>query len=117
MEAFVTASAYFTGSHALKDHPYCGRDCGHEWKVEVTVTGEELPEHYGMPVDDVTLEAMLDEAIIEISGKDIDKMIKPARSSPIGLAHWFLARFAGRYVVTEVTVWRGNHLSATLRAP
>jgi 6-pyruvoyl-tetrahydropterin synthase len=117
MESFVRARSYIHGKHTLKNHPVCGRECGHFWEIEVIVTGDEEQERHQMPVDEVKLLAELKSISEELSGKDIDKMIKPATSSPIGIAHWYHERLASRYDVREVVVWRDPDLSAILRAP
>ena len=116
METFVTATAVFWGSHTLKDHPICGRDCGHTWTVEMTITGDEDEEFHGFPEDEGKFLDELEQSAAELNGKDIDKMVKPAFSSPVGIAHWFYERFAIRYKVVEVTVWHSNFLRASLRA-
>lgn len=47
----LTIIAEFEAAHQLPDYPgKCCRLHGHNWKVEVTVTGEEL-NHLGMVMD------------------------------------------------------------------
>lgn len=116
METLISATAVFWGSHTLKDHPVCGRECGHTWRVTITVTGDEEEEHFGAPVDDARLLSDLEDSARELIGKDIDKMVKPSFSSPVGLCHWFYERYAIKYDITEVTVWHSENLKATLRA-
>ncbi len=117
MQAFVHASRHFYGSHRLKGHPSCDKECGHAWGVRVTVTGEETVDRWGMPVDDEQLVIDLESLCRELRGKDIDAMIAPSVSSLIGIAHWFDARLSHTYDVTEVAVWNEELLSATLRKP
>lgn len=117
MESFVRARSHFHGKHTLKNHPVCGRDCGHFWEIEVLISGEEEEERHQMPIDEGKLITELEGIQAELNGKDISKMIKPAVSSPMGIAHWYYERLASRYDVREVVVWRDLDLNATLRAP
>lgn len=117
MESFVRARTHFNGRHTLRNHRSCARDCGHRWEVEVFVAGDEDPDLHQMPVDEWRLITDLEDIQAELEGKDIDKMITPAVSSPIGIAHWYYERLASRYDVREVNVWVAPDLSATLRAP
>jgi 6-pyruvoyl-tetrahydropterin synthase len=116
METYITASAVFWGRHTLKNHPQCDRDCGHTWNFSITVTGDEDQEFHGSPVDDTKFLAVVEETGQELMGKDIDKMVKPSFSSPVGLCHWLYERYAITYKVIEVTVWHSENLKATLKA-
>lgn len=117
MESFIRVSHSFNGRHTLRNHPGCGRDCGHEWKVELLISGSEDPERWQMPVNELRVITTLEDIAKELDGKDIDKMIAPAVSSPMGIAHWYYERLASKYDVREVTVWVYPNLGATLQAP
>jgi 6-pyruvoyl-tetrahydropterin synthase len=118
MESLISVRSYFHGSHSLKDHPECGWDCGHTWNVEILVAGEENHERFSMPVDEAKLQAELHSIKRELSGKDIDKLIKPSVSSIMGIAHWYYERLASRYDVREVQVWQDNGtVRSILRGP
>ena len=117
MQAFVRVRSSFFGSHTLGNHPECDRDCGHVWNVEVEVFGDEEEERHQMPVDETRLLQDISTYAKELTGKDIDKMIKPSVSSPIGIAHYFYERMANKYEVTEVRVWINPEVGAILRAP
>lgn len=117
METLVRATSTFWGSHTLKNHRNCGRNCGHEWQVAITITGDESVDFHGYPVDELRFHGMLDDTCLELNGKDINKMVKPSVSSDVGLAHWFYERFALKYEVTEVEVWHDLRIRALLRAP
>lgn len=117
METLITASSVFWGRHTLKNHMQCDRDCGHTWTFHITVTGDEDVENHGSPVEDSRFLQEVEDTAQELLGKDIDKMVKPSFSSPVGLCHWLYERFAMKYTVTEVSVWHSENLKATLRAP
>lgn len=118
METQCQVAQNFYGSHKLKNHRTCARNCGHTWTVEITVTGDEDEEQFGFPVDPAKLQGMLLDTAVELNGKDIDKMVKPSQSSLVGLAHWFYERFAHVYQVTEVRVWHDNPtVVAILKGP
>ena len=118
MESFVRATTTFWGSHTLKNHWDCGRDCGHTWSVEVLIAGEEDQDRWQMPVDDRKLEQEMFSISNELRGKKIDKMINPSVSSEMGICHWFYERLALRYDVREVICWHDEpNIQAILRAP
>ena len=117
MESFLRVRSVFHGKHTLRNHPMCARDCGHRWEVELLIAGEEDPDRWQMPVNEYKILTELEEIAKELDGHDIDKMIKPAVSSTIGIAHWYYERLASRYDVREVNVWVAPNLGATLRAP
>ncbi|CVK19693.1 MULTISPECIES: 6-carboxytetrahydropterin synthase QueD [Sporomusa] len=59
----LTIIAEFEAAHQLPDYPgKCRRLHGHNWKVEVTVTGHEL-NHLGMVMDFKDLKAEVNKVI------------------------------------------------------
>lgn len=119
MESYTLVKKRFYGSHQLKGHPRCGNECGHAWTVRITITGDEEPRWFGAVCDETELEQEMDHICrVELAGRDIGAMVKPAISSPMGLCHWFYERLASRFSVTEVEVWFDDEqLGAKLRAP
>jgi 6-pyruvoyl-tetrahydropterin synthase len=115
MESLIRVRTSIHGKHTLKNHPVCGRTCGHIWEIEILASGEEDPDRWQMPVNERRLQTELKDIQEELSGKDIDKMIAPAITSPIGIAHWYYERLSSRYQVKEVVVWLDSELAAVLR--
>jgi 6-pyruvoyl-tetrahydropterin synthase len=118
MDTLIRARSSFWGRHTLKNHPDCGRDCGHTWTVTVTVAGEPDEERWMMPIDERKFDQEMFSIVSELRGKDIDKMVKPSLSTEMGIAQWFYGRLALRYDVREVTCWHDDRkMESILRVP
>ncbi len=69
----LTIRDEFAAAHYLRDYPgACERPHGHNWKVEVSVRGEELNE-IGVLIDFKDLKRFLKEVLDELDHRDLNE--------------------------------------------
>ncbi len=125
-EAFVEES--FAAGHALRNyHGKCENVHGHNYRVRVTVEGEELDEA-GLLVDFSELKHLLREIIEKLDHKFLNDVPPFDKLNPSAenMARYFYQEVAGvlngggraRPIrVAEVTLWETDHAAATYRLP
>ncbi|MBI4744728.1 MAG: 6-carboxytetrahydropterin synthase QueD [Actinobacteria bacterium] len=109
----------FSGAHHLRDYyGKCENIHGHNWKVRVYVTANEL-DSSGMVVDFVELKKVLEEEINRFDHQDINKTAPFDKINPTSenLAKYFFDQVSNRINnervrVSKVMVWETEHSCA-----
>ena len=105
----------FAAAHHLMgyDGP-CARPHGHNYRVQITVTGSKLDEH-GMLMDFGQLKSVCDEIIGQLDHTDLNQHPVFAHSNPSSenLARYIFTQVAERLKrrgvgVSTVTVWESD---------
>ena len=95
-EMLITKSFSFAGAHHLPKHPgKCKNLHGHEWKLEVTISGQ-IDAETGMIIDFSDLKKIVNENVI-------DK-----------LDHSYLNGIIENPTAEEIAIWIWNHLKERL---
>lgn len=114
MEFVGTARAEFSASHIVKDHPSCGRQHGHRWRIEVAIKAGQDPagvEVYGLP----ELQHAVSTIAAEVHLEDVNAMFPASPPTPLGIALAIRERLLLQWRTIEaVTVWADDY-SVTVR--
>lgn len=109
----------FASAHQLREYKgKCEQLHGHNWKVRLTVCGEQL-DAIGMLIDFAELKKMLKELTGRFDHKLINEIPPFDKSNPTSenlaafLAEGMAALLPDAIKVKEVTVWESNRCSAT----
>ena len=115
MDFTGTASASFSASHIVKDHPRCGRLHGHRWRISVTISAGQDPadgELLGMP----ELASAVEGIAREVDREHINDMFLGTTPTPAGVCLTIRERLALHFPhIESVSVWMDEE-GATLRA-
>lgn len=110
-----SASASFSASHVVKDHPRCGRMHGHRWRVEVEISAGQDPatgELMGLPA----LADAVETFCQELDRENVNDMLPGTSATPAGVGLVLRERLALHFVgILSVTVW-ADDVSVTLHA-
>lgn len=119
----LTTIVDFEAAHRLADYPgKCCRLHGHNWRVEVTVAGQEL-DALGMLIDFRELKQEVGRVIDTLDHYYLNE-IEPFRNvSPTAenIARYVFRELSGRLVpdrgvtVCQVKVWESPHSAAVYR--
>jgi 6-pyruvoyltetrahydropterin/6-carboxytetrahydropterin synthase len=115
----VCKESDFSGAHYLRDyHGKCENIHGHNWKVRVCVTANELDKS-GMVIDFVELKKVLEDEINHFDHQDINKVAPFDKINPTSenLAKHFFDQISNRINnervrVSKVMVWETEHSCA-----
>ena len=114
MDFTGTASALFSASHIVKDHPRCGRLHGHRWRVSVTIKAGQDPatgELLGLP----ELAHAVETFAAELDREHINDMFPASHPTPAGVCLALRERLALRFpTIDKVSVdadWEGATLN------
>lgn len=110
-----TAAASFSAAHTVKDHPRCGRNHGHRWRVAVTIKAGQDPETgdlVGLP----QLAEAVEQFAAELHSEDINDMLPASPPTAAGVALALRERLSLRFRgIDKVQVWMDD-VSTTLHA-
>ena len=118
----VNVERMFAAAHALRDYKGgCERTHGHNWRVIVTLEGNEL-DKTGMLADFIEVKARVDKVVAYLDHRFLNE-IKPfdeVNPSAENIARWILEEledlagenFGARWCVTKVQVWETPDCSA-----
>ena len=95
----LTVEREFSAAHQMRGHPgACARLHGHNYRVQLTVAGEELDEH-GMLLDFAELKALCDRVIGELDHQNLNELPPFAERNP---SSENLARYIHECVAEEL---------------
>ena len=78
----LTVEREFSAAHQMRGYPgACARLHGHNYRVQLTVAGEELDEH-GMLLDFAELKALCDRVIGELDHQNLNELAPFAERNP-----------------------------------
>jgi 6-pyruvoyltetrahydropterin/6-carboxytetrahydropterin synthase len=114
----------FSASHQLRDYKgQCERLHGHNWRVRVHLTAQELDEH-GMVLDFHELDAMMAEAIAPFDHRHLNEVAPFLDTNPSSenLARVICERVmaslpAGSIRVSRCDVWENDRSRARYTPP
>jgi 6-pyruvoyltetrahydropterin/6-carboxytetrahydropterin synthase len=117
----LTTIVDFEAAHRLADYPgKCSRLHGHNWRVEVTVTGTEL-DNLGMLIDFRLLKQEVNAVIDTLDHYYLNE-IEPFRTlnpTAENIARYIYRELAGRLPArvsaAAVKVWESPHSAAVYR--
>jgi 6-pyruvoyltetrahydropterin/6-carboxytetrahydropterin synthase len=82
MKYSVNVTRDFSSAHALRDyHGKCEHLHGHNWKVELTITGSKLDKS-GMLVDFVRAKMLLEETLMSLDHKYLNNIPQFRKTNP-----------------------------------
>jgi len=117
----LTVAREFSAAHQMRGYPgACARLHGHNYRVEVTVAGEELDER-GMLMDFAELKALCDRMIAELDHQNLNELLAFAEQNPSSenLAHYLHERIgkelSGRVRLKAVRVYESSGSWVTYR--
>ena len=113
----------FAAAHQLRDYPgNCARMHGHNWKVEVQVTGTAL-DGVGMVTDFKTMKKAAREAAKTLDHYFLNDIAPFDQINPTAehIAVWFFVTLSGALNqpnarVSAITVWENEYSAVTYRA-
>lgn len=115
MELTGTASAEFSASHVVKDHPLCGRLHGHRWRCEVTIAAGQDPatgELVGLPELALAVETFANE----LHREHVNDMLPASPPTGLGVAFALRERLSLQFQnIVRVDVW-ADETMVTVRA-
>lgn len=101
----------FSAAHAIRGHGKCENVHGHNYRVEVELSADELAPP-GIVFDFTELRAVLDGIVPDHVMLNEKFDFNPTAEN---LARWFFDRLAADYPVTGVTVWENDDCCAEYR--
>ena len=111
----------FAAAHALRNyHGACESLHGHNFRVEITVAGEQL-DQTGMLVDFLELKKQIDSAFSRLDHRNLNEVPPFDKLNPSAenIAHYLHAEIGKglphEVRVSEVRVWETNEASAVYR--
>lgn len=117
----LTVEREFSAAHQMRGYPGpCSRLHGHNYRVQLTVAGEELDER-GMLLDFAELKALCDRVIGELDHQNLNELPPFADRNPSSenLARYLYERvaeeLAGPVRVKEVRVYESAGSSVAYR--
>lgn len=118
----VSVEQTFAAGHALRDyHGKCENVHGHNYKVRITVSGEQL-DATGLLVDFVEIKQLMGAAIDYLDHRFINDLPPFDKINPSAenIAKYFYDRVsaginAGPVAISEVKVWETDTSSAVYR--
>jgi 6-pyruvoyl-tetrahydropterin synthase len=110
-----TAAASFSAHHVIKDHPRCGRDHGHRWRLAVSIAAGQDPktgELLGLP----ELATAVEQFASELDRESINDMLPGSQPTAAGVAFAARERLSLKWrTITKVQVWMDD-ISTTVHA-
>jgi 6-pyruvoyltetrahydropterin/6-carboxytetrahydropterin synthase len=114
----------FAGAHQLRDFGgKCEELHGHNWKIEVYVTGNKLGED-GLLIDFTLIKKETEEALSELDHKFLNelepfKSVNPSSENIARHIYAFLSKKLNseNVRVSKVTAWESDTASATFMEP
>lgn len=94
MKHSYTLARRISAGHSLVGHPRCKSDHGHEWLVQVSVTGEPNPACWMIPGDAAVISEKTHALLDELDGRNLNTMIPAGTASTHGLALYLWERLA-----------------------
>lgn len=119
----LTTIVDFEAAHRLPDYPgKCNRLHGHNWKVEVTITGDEL-DKLGMLLDFKELKKSVNSVIETLDHYYLNEIEPFCRINPTAenIARYLYTEIAGRLpaerglAINSVKVWESPNSAALYR--
>lgn len=122
----VTVEQKFAAGHSLRNYKgRCEKIHGHNWKVEVTITGEQLNSG-GMLIDFLDLKAVMNGVIDRIDHEFLNEVppfdtVNPSAENIAWFLHQEIAKGLGgandrgSVRVSQVKVWETDDASALYR--
>jgi 6-pyruvoyltetrahydropterin/6-carboxytetrahydropterin synthase len=117
----VTVEHKFAAGHALRNyHGRCENVHGHNWKVEVTIVGEQL-DSAGMLVDFILLKRMMNDVIDPLDHQFLNDVAPFTELSPSAeniarhISDELTKRLSGPARIAQVKVWETDDASAVYR--
>ena len=112
----VTVIKHFSGAHNLRNYKgKCEALHGHNWKIEVTLKGENLNKT-GMLADFTKLKKILDKVLSKVDHKYLNKTPPFNKLNPTAenIAEYIYKQVAKYHPeVSKVTVWESDNSYAT----
>lgn len=111
MKSVAITAIGFSAAHTVTGWSPCGEKLhGHTFRAEVCVEYDPADTTWQHPLLALTL------AVAELEGRNLDEMIRPARSSVFGVAAWLMDRMARSHRVTKVKVWQTPDIAVELES-
>jgi 6-pyruvoyl-tetrahydropterin synthase len=82
MKHTYTIARQFAAGHSIVGHPLCRHQHGHDWTIEVTVSGLRNIDEQGL------VRAKLNDFVDECRGKNLNDLNPAGTPSVQGLAMW-----------------------------
>ncbi|NQT89682.1 MAG: 6-carboxytetrahydropterin synthase QueD [Candidatus Omnitrophica bacterium] len=115
----IIVEAHFSAAHRLKGYRgRCETQHGHNWKVEVTISGEKL-DKIGMVMDFKVAKRILSNILSSLDHKDLNKTPPFKKQNPTSelIAEFIFNRYQKRLKaplrLKKVMVWETPTSSAT----
>lgn len=107
--ARASVNGKFSASHVIDNHSKCHRLHGHEWSVEISVSGQIDPKT-GMVVDFGEIQRDFKSLLSELDNKHINDMLPGASPSHEGIAAYVRERMVLKYPnISGVSVWTSDY--------
>ncbi len=106
----LTVKVTFSAAHSLRDYNGpCSNVHGHNWLVEVVVTGEELQPN-GMLVDFADIKEVASEVLSRLDHTNLNEVPPFDKTNPTSenLAKWLFEELGGRINTDALKITRVN---------
>ena len=111
----LSIESYFSAAHRLLNYEgKCENIHGHNWKVEITVTGEELDKS-GILIDFKILKKFLNEILEKLDHKNLNELeeFKDISPSSENIAKFIYTELKKEFPqIKKVTVWETEKAKA-----
>jgi len=114
----LTVESHFSSAHHLLNYEgKCENVHGHNWRVEITIAGENLDKS-GMLVDFKILKKILNEAVEELDHKNLNDLEAFMETSPSSenIARYLFEELHEKLpLLKQVSVWETEKAKATYK--